>query len=151
MRIPSVVLALALAASPAFAQSEAEIQAARAEIQAERTKLVAANLPLTEEEGAKFWPIYNEYRAEASKIADRGVSLIKDYAANFDAMTDEKARGLLQQQLDLEQDRAKLRRSYVSKFEKVLPAKKVARYYQIENKLDVALQYEAAKQIPLVE
>ena len=66
-------------------------------------------------------------------------------------MTDEKARDLLQQQLDLEQDRAKLRRSYVSKFEKVLPAKKVARYYQIENKLDVALQYEAAKQIPLVE
>ncbi|HEU5154725.1 MAG TPA: hypothetical protein VFU03_08350, partial [Gemmatimonadales bacterium] len=92
-----------------------------------------------------------EYRAEASKLSDRAVALIKDYAANYDAMTDDKARDLLKQQLKLEDDRIKLRRDYLGKFEKVLPAKKVARYYQIENKLDTAVQYEAATSIPLVQ
>jgi hypothetical protein len=33
----------------------------------------------------------------------------------------------------------------------VLPQKKVARYYQIERKLDALVQYEAAKAIPLVK
>jgi hypothetical protein len=79
---------------------------------------------LTEEESAKFWPLYNEYRAEAGKLSDRAVSLIKDYAANYENMTDDKARDLLKQQLQLEEDRMKLRKSYAGKFEKVMPAKK---------------------------
>ena len=151
MRTVAAIIALSLATTPLLAQDDAKIQAARAEVQAERTKLVAANLPLTEEESAKFWPLYNEYRAEATKLGDRSVALIKDYAANYETMTDAKAQDLLKQQLALDEDRVKLRKSYMGKFEKVLPAKKVARYYQIENKLDVATQYEAATSIPLVQ
>jgi hypothetical protein len=151
MRTVAAIIALSLASTALLAQDDAKIQAARAEVQAERTKLVAANLPLTEEESAKFWPLYNEYRAEAGKLSDRAVSLIKDYAANYENMTDDKARDLLKQQLQLEEDRMKLRKSYAGKFEKVMPAKKVARYYQIENKLDIAVQYEAATSIPLVQ
>ena len=151
MRIVAPALLLLLATTPAFAQNDAEVVAARAQIQAERTKLVAANLPLTEEEGAKFWPLYNEFRGEAGKLSDRWVALLKDYAANYDSMTDEKAKDLLKQQLKLEQDRVKLRSSYLDKFGKVLPPKKLARYYQIENKLDTAVLYEAAKSIPLVQ
>ena len=56
---------------PAIAQSSGETQSLRAELQAERTKLVAANLQLTDAEGAKFWPLYNEYRAQHSKLGDR--------------------------------------------------------------------------------
>jgi hypothetical protein len=133
----------------AYAQSTGETQALRAELQAERTKLVAANLELTETEGAKFWPLYNEYRTEQSKLGDRTITLVDDFARNFDALTDEKAKDLLKQQFKIEDDRLKLRRSYAGKFEKVLPAKKVARYYQIENKLDAAVAYEAAQSIPL--
>jgi hypothetical protein len=132
-------------------QETGEVQAARADIHAERTKLVAANLPLTDEEGAKFWPLYNEYHGEVSKLNDRSLALIKDYAANYKAMTDEKAKDLLKQQMQIDEDRLKLRKSYLAKFEKILPEKKVARYYQIERKLDASVQYEVSKAIPLVK
>jgi hypothetical protein len=75
MRTVAAIIALSLASTALLAQDDAKIQAARAEVQAERTKLVAANLPLTEEESAKFWPLYNEYRAEAGKLSDRAVPL----------------------------------------------------------------------------
>ncbi|HTK40926.1 MAG TPA: hypothetical protein VL287_04985 [Gemmatimonadales bacterium] len=153
MRTIAVATTLMLAwVGAAGAQQETgEVQSARADIHAARTKLVAANLPLTEEEGAKFWPLYNQYRGEVSKLNDRSLALIKDFAASYDSMSDEKASDLLKQQMAIDEDRLKLKKSYLGKFEKVLPQKKVARYYQIERKLDASVQYEAAKAIPLVK
>jgi hypothetical protein len=150
--LPALVALATLTISlPAYAQDAGETQSVRADLQAERTKIVAANLQLTEPEAAKFWPLYNEYRGKNSQIGDRAIAVINDFAANYDALSDEKAKDLLKRQLDIEEDRLKLQRSYVGKFEKVLPPKKVARYYQIERKLDAMVAYEAAKSIPLAQ
>ena len=94
---------------PAHAQDAGETQSVRAELQAERTKLVAANLQLTDAEAAKFWPLYNEYRAEHSKLGDRSLALVEDFAKNYDALSDEKAKDLLKRQFEIEDDRLKLR------------------------------------------
>ena len=152
MRIGLALFSLVTLTLPQTARAQdAETQSVRADIQAERTKIVAANLDLTEAEGQNFWPLYNDYRAQSSKLGDRTFALIKDYADNYDAMTDEKAKDLLQQQVKIDDDRFKLQRSYIGKFEKVLPSRKVARYFQIERKLDAAVAYEAATAIPLVK
>ncbi len=66
-------------------------------------------------------------------------------------MTDETAKKLLADSLAVENDRQNLRQSYLPEFEKVLPSKKVMRYYQLENKISAVVNYEAAKEIPLVE
>ena len=149
--VVATTLMLAWVGAAGAQQETGEVQSARADIHAARTKLVAANLPLTEEEGAKFWPLYNQYRGDVSKLNDRSLALIKDCAASYDSMSDEKASDLLKQQMAIDEDRLKLKKSYLGKFEKVLPQKKVARYYQIERKLDASVQYEAAKNIPLVK
>jgi hypothetical protein len=149
--VVATTLMLAWVGAAGAQQETGEVQSARADIHAARTKLVAANLPLTEEEGAKFWPLYNQYRGDVSKLNDRSLALIKDFAASYDSMSDEKASDLLKQQMAIDEDRLKLKKSYLGKFEKVLPQKKVARYYQIERKLDASVQYEAAKNIPLVK
>ena len=146
-----VVLAALAIHLPANAQNTNQSQAVRAELQAERTKVVAANLTLSEAEATKFWPLYNEYRAEHGKLDDRGIAVLEDFAANYEALTEDKAKALLEQQLSLEDDRAKLRRSYAGKFQKVISPKKVARYYQIERKLDAAIAFEAARSIPLAQ
>jgi hypothetical protein len=150
--LPSLVVLATLAMHlPAHAQDAGETQSVRADLQAERTKLVAANLQLTEPEAAKFWPLYNEYRAKHSQVGDRAIALINDFAANYDALSDEKAKDLLKRQLEIEDDRLKLQRSYVGKFEKAMPPKKVARFYQIERKLDAMVAYEAAQSVPLAQ
>ena len=44
-----------------------------------------------------------------------------------------------------------MRRDYVAEFAKVLPGRKVARFYQIENKMDAVIRYDLAATIPVVE
>jgi hypothetical protein len=144
-------LVLCAASRPLFAQDSGESQAARAELQAERTKLVAANLQLTDAEAAKFWPLYEEYRGKQNRLDDRAIALVEDFATHYDNLSDEKAKELIKRQLEIENDRLKLRRDYLGKFEKVIPPKKVARYYQIERKMDATIAFEAARAIPLAQ
>jgi hypothetical protein len=126
-----------------------EIHLTRAAIQVERQAIVTQAMDLTPEEMETFWPLYREYRLEAVKIGDRIMALILRYAANYDNLTDATAEKLLTDFVRVEQARANLKAKFLPQFKKVLPAKKVARFYQVENKLDVLILSEMAETIPL--
>jgi len=104
---------------------------------------------LTDEEATAFWPVYKEYRAAIAKVNDRLVKVITDYAAERDTLTDAQAKKLLADNFAYEQDLVKTRKKYASRFEKAIPTVKVARFYQIENKLDTINKLVMAVQIPL--
>jgi hypothetical protein len=123
----------------------------RGQILAERQAVVAANLGLTEEEGRAFWPVYRDYRAELEKLADRVSNLIVDYAKNCDTMTDAQAKTMITEYLVVQKEEAAAKQSWLRKFEKVLPARKVARFYQIDNKLDLLVRLAVAQDVPLVK
>jgi hypothetical protein len=110
-------------------------------------------MELTESEAKRFWPVYDEYQKDLQKIHERLGSLLRSYAAEYrtPALTDEKAKTLLDDWLTLEQDDAKRRKSYVPKILKALPAKKAARYLQIENEYRMLLNYDLAATVPLVQ
>jgi len=105
---------------------------------------------LTESEAKVFWSVYEDYQKELSKLADRTVKLIEDYAVNYQTMTEESAKELLNGYLAIEAKRVNLMKSFLPKFRKVLSEKKVVRYYQLENKIDAVVNYELARQIPLI-
>jgi hypothetical protein len=147
---------VALAQQPAQTQADdsqtqalEDIQLTRALIQAERQAIVTKAMDLTSEEMQGFWALYREYRLEAVKVGDRIVTLIVSYAENYDSLTDAVADKLVNEFVSIEKERALLKAKYLPKFKKVLPAKKVARFYQIENKLDIAILAEMAENIPL--
>jgi len=123
----------------------------RQSIQADKKLLVAENMQLTEGEAKAFWPVYESYQNELFLLQSRSIKLIKDFAGAYDKMTDKDAKKLLDEYLTIEGLRLKVRQAYLPKFRKVLPEKKVARYYQIENKIHAVLSYELAKEIPLVK
>ena len=125
------------------------IQLTRAVIQVERQAIVAHAMDLTPEEMQGFWPLYRTYRLEAAMVGDRIVTLIATYADSYGALTDPVADTLLTEFVSIEQARARLMAKYLPKFKQVLPARKVARFYQLENKLDIAILAEMAEQIPL--
>ena len=155
MRTMSWIAAACLTASAAFAQGEAQVRqqlaSDRATIQADRQAIVAEALPLTEEQAKAFWPLFREYRTEMEKLGDRVMDLMIDYGKSMDTLTDEKAAALLDDYLGIQRDEVKVKQSWLPKFRKILPAKTVMRFYQIEGKLDTLLRFEAAAQIPLVE
>lgn len=142
-----------IAALPAVAQvSDADyLQQLRTDIQADRQALVAASLGLTEEEGAAFWPVYRDYRNDMSKVGDRMQKLIQDFAEVWDTATEEQAKTMVNEMLDIQRDELKVRKSHLSKFRKVLPEVKVARFLQIENKIDIIVKLGLADVIPLIE
>ncbi len=136
-------------ADEARAQALEDIQLTRTAIQVERQALVTKAMDLTPEEMQGFWPLYRQYRLEAAKVGDRIVALIATYADNYEQLTDPVADKLLTEFVSIEKERAHLKAKYLPKFKKVLPARKVARFYQLENKLDITILAEMAEQIPL--
>ena len=147
------ILALTILAAPGHAgeAAKANQQILGDTIRANKKALVAANLRLTDEEAAKFWPVYDGYQRDLAGVQDRLVKIIADYTASFRNLSDEKAMQLVQDYLAAEADRAKVRRDHLDAFAKAIPGRKVARFYQIENKMDAVLRYDLAATIPVVE
>jgi hypothetical protein len=149
----AVGFALALYAAPGRAGDAAQtnLDILRDTIRANRKALVAVNLGLTDAEASAFWPVYDRYQTELTGVGDRIVKVVEDYTAHFADLSDEKALSLIDEYLAAEADRAKVRRAWVPEISKILPGRKVARFYQIENKMDAVLRYELAGQIPVVD
>jgi len=137
----------------AFAQqpSQGTMDAVRESLKAQKRAIIGVNMQLTEAEDAKFWPVYDSYQKDLGKINEKIAAMIVDYARNYNTLTDGKANQLLVTNLALERDLLKLRESYLAKFSAVLPQKKVARYYQIENKIQAVIRYDLAEKIPLAK
>ncbi|MCU0291005.1 MAG: hypothetical protein MUF10_03315 [Thermoanaerobaculaceae bacterium] len=148
-----LAVALALGAPTVLAQvTETDVlQQLRADIQADRQAVVAANLGLTDVQGAAFWPVYREYRAEMGKVGDRLQKLIQEYSKVFESVTEEQAKGMVDEMLAIGRDDLKVREAYLPRFRKVLPETKVARFLQIENKIDAVIKVQLADIIPLAK
>jgi len=147
--------ALALAAdkpvvNEKFSDLEPAIQMLRQEVGKDRRDLVKANMLLTNSEAARFWPIYDEYRAEMNKIGDKRVKLITDFAANRNSMSEDEGMRLLKERIDIEKEKNDLRGDYVKKFNKELSARTTARFFHIDQKLDAAVEAALAAKIPLI-
>jgi hypothetical protein len=156
----TVVGALLLSSVPMFAQSanagantasDTDIKLLREDIRSERKRLVAANMPLTATEATKFWPIYDQYAAEVSTLGDARVALIKEYAQSYNTMTDAQANDLMNRSAAIDQQFSALLLKYVPIFEKVISAKKTAKWYQIDRRLDLLINLELAANIPMVD
>ena len=126
-----------------------EIALTRAAIQTRRQAIVTAAMDLTAPESQAFWPLYRDYRTDMAKVDDRLVNLIIVYAGNYNSLNDDMASKLLNDYLDIERARLDIKTQYVPRFLGVLPATKVARFYQVDNKLDKKIQAELAAEIPL--
>ncbi len=122
-------------------------------IKADKKLLVAKNMDLTESEAKGFWPVYEQYQQELANFNQRIGKLIESYAAAYrtNTLTDEKAKKLIDEFVAIEKGEAAVKAFYVPKLNQVLPPKKVARYFQIENKIRAAIKYELAGEIPLMQ
>lgn len=152
-----VILALTLLffllSAPLSAQISAEFEKTREAMQKQKDDVIAADMNLTEEEGKAFWPLYREYQEALRKLQDRSFKLLAEYAREREneTFTDQKAKALLDEYLAIEREDLWLKRLYLEKFNRLLPAKKVMRYFQLENKIAAAINYQATQMVPLAK
>ena len=147
----SFFIGFALVISPALAQEKPAdtMEIVREKMRADKKLLVAEAMGLTEPEAKAFWPIYESYQKDLAGLNTRMAKLIDDYAANYGNLTNEMAKKLLGELLSIRGDHVNLLKSYLPRFDQVLPGNKVIRYYQIESKIRAAVDYELAINIPI--
>ena len=149
----ALALILCVSGLPALAQDKPadNMQIVRDKIKADKKLFVAEAMSLTESEAKAFWPVYDNYQKDLIKLNDRAIRMIQNYAKNYQSMTNEAAKKLTDEFLAIRGEQQELMVSYLPQFRKVLPDIKVARYYQLENKISAVVNYDLAMNIPLVQ
>ena len=130
--------------------NEANLQLMRQDIRSARKKIVADNLPLTETEATRFWPLYDKYIAETIKVNDVRYALIKEYVQNSQTMTDKQADSFIRRWLALDQDNTQLRLKFIPEFEKVVSYQKTALFFQIDRRIGMMIELQLASQFSLL-
>ncbi len=153
-----LTIALTAASTAAFAQRETanggeverDLALLRRDLRSDKKKLIALNVPLTETEATKFWPVYDQYEGEMQKVYDDFYSLIKEYAANQKTLTDAQASSIINRWAALQVQQAQTRQKYIPIVEKVIPSRKAALFFQVDRRLYELMDLQVASQIPLV-
>jgi hypothetical protein len=154
MRFGPLALALLMAASAPFAHAQdsglaSDEQILLKQVNTDKKALYAQNLGLTEEESARFWPLYDEYEAKVKPLQDRLFANINNFAENYDTLNDEQAAAILKEKMAIEKEREALKQKYTAKIAKELPAKKALRYAQLETRIQNMLARDLYGIIPL--
>jgi hypothetical protein len=142
-------------AAPSGASSQnmdQDVEMLRRDLRSQKKQIVAANMQLTDAEAQKFWPVYDQYTAEVTKINDSKVAVIKQYADSYNAnnLTDDKALALTKQILDVDKGVVELRQKYIPIFNKVISGQKTALFFQIDRRLVMLIDLQLAAAVPMV-
>jgi len=137
--------------SPDAGNLRAFVELARSDLKTQKTLIIAQNIQFTDDEAVEFWPLHNQYNLELNKLLDERLQLLKEYVAIYQTMTNEQAVSLAKKVFSWEEKRTKLKRTWFNKFSKVVPARKAAQFFQIENQLNAALDLQLAACLPLIK
>jgi Spy/CpxP family protein refolding chaperone len=150
---PLAIALLVTALSPAVQAQDAGLAADEQillkQISTNKKAVYAANLGLTEEESAKFWPIYDEYDAKQKPLQDRFLANLNTFAEKYDTLSEDDAAAVLKEKMAIEKEGAALKQKYTGKIAKVLPPKKALRYAQLESRIQNVTQRNVYSLIPL--
>ena len=130
---------------------EGQIELSRQIVQMRRQEIVRQMITLTPEESEPFWKLYQEYRGKQTGLGDRKVIVIKQLEENVADLTDDQARPLIDDWVKILEDDLEQKKEYLKKFRKILPERKVARFFQLETKMDAAVAYDLAGKVLMIE
>jgi hypothetical protein len=153
MKLLSVLVLFLSFSTVASAQTplDDQIALARQSAHTDRKVILMGNVNFTSSESAEFWPAWKQYRAAMAANGDRRLALIKDFAEHYEGMTDQKANELMTDHFSIAMQNVVIMQNFAKNIDKFLPAQKVMRVIQIENKLDAAIDLQLASEIPLAK
>jgi hypothetical protein len=127
---------------------DSAIEVIRADMRAERAKLITAAMSFSDKDAAAFWPIYRKYEHERTSVDDRRVTVIKEYSEKYPNLTDADAKAMAERMLDCERRLADLKKAYFKKFNEVLPAITVTTFFQLEHRIDLMMDMKVESSLP---
>lgn len=135
-----------------FAQDvDSYIELLKSDIKTDRKVIITETMEFTQKQSEAFWPIYNEFEHELEKLSAKRIANIKDFAANYDSLTDKKADELIKNSFSFLEDRMSLNKKYYNKFADALTPMVAAKYMQVENRIQLLLDISIAANLPLAK
>jgi len=135
-----------------FAQdADSYIEILKSEVKTDKKAIIIETMQFTEQQSTAFWPIYNEFEYELEKLSNKRIANIKDFAANYDSLTNEKADELIKASFSFLNDRLDLNKKYYKKFADLLTPIVAAKYMQLENQIQLILDLSIAENLPLAK
>jgi hypothetical protein len=131
--------------------TQAYIQLLRADLKTSKRTLIKESMQLDEKQAAAFWPLYNQYDVEQTKLGDQKLALIQEYAHDFLTMTNQKAGQLATRAMEIDDQRLALRRKYYDLMGKAIPTILVVRFFQIESQIQSVIDLQIASNLPIIE
>jgi hypothetical protein len=129
--------------------TDEDIALLRRDLRAMKMQVIGQNMSLSEEEGQKFWPIYNHYVKDLQLVNDKKYALLKQYAEMWATMTDQDALIYVRNWLEADGQAQALRLKYVPVVSQVLPGRKAATFFQLDRRLNMMIDLQLFSQIPL--
>jgi hypothetical protein len=154
-----MMLAALLVTSGAMAQTattdqsgtDTDIALLRSDVQAQKTDIIGKTMQLNDTDAKAFWPLYREYANQQQTLGDQRVSVIKDYAAQYDTLTDAQADALMARMIKFNTSRIDLTAQYYPKFKKAIGAKQAAKFIQVDNRLTLVVDLQLANSVPIIQ
>jgi hypothetical protein len=130
---------------------ESYVALLRSDIQAKKTDIVQQNLTLSDDQAKKFWPLQRNYESDLSKLGDQRVDVIRDYAKNWENLSDETAKSLGKRLLEYHKKRVDLRGKYFDRISKEISPTIAAKFLQNEMQIEDMIDLEIASSLPLIK
>jgi hypothetical protein len=128
-----------------------DMQSLRAAARTDKKALVSSVLKLNDAEAKKFWPAYDAYQRTVDMTNRRRVVALEGVLATDTPRSDLYARTFSNEIIAADEGEIKARRALYTRVMRALPAKKAARYLQLEEKIRAVQAYDAAGAIPLMK
>jgi hypothetical protein len=129
--------------------TDEDIALLRKDLRAMKMQVIGQNMSLSEDEGQKFWPIYNHYVRDLQVVNDQKYALLKQYAEMWATMSDQDAMIYVRHWLEVDGQAQALRLQYVPTVSQVLPGRKAATFFQLDRRLNMIIDLQLFSQIPL--
>jgi hypothetical protein len=149
-----VLLSLSVFSNVAAAQSsepslDSYIESLRADLRADKVAIITQAMQFSDQDSKAFWPVYRKYEADLTKVNDQRLALIKSYSEKFASMTDADAKAMIDQGIDFESRRTDVKKKYAREFQKSgLSPLTVAKFLQLEHRLDLLVDLKIASELP---
>jgi hypothetical protein len=130
---------------------ESYVAVLRADIETRKTNVVQQNLPLSDSQARKFWPLQRSYENDLSKLGDQCLDVIRDYMANWDDLNDQSARSLGKRLHDYRKRREDLRDKYFDRISREISPVVAVKFFQIETQLEDMIDLGIASSEPPIK
>lgn len=97
-----------------------------------------------------FWTLYDEYETKRKALGKKRISLLKDYAENYETHNPEKLDGMMNAMIKQKSSLDKLMNQYYKKMRSTAGSKAAAQFLQMETFILAATRVTIMENIPFI-